>query len=189
MAGIAGGIVLLVLLILYGLNRILVRKTRETDEELKHNLKIFSNRLVEDISAAVNAAHDESMRQLRLLAERLEQSDRKHRELQDKTEQELLAFRASVETLAGSVEAFKQQYQDLADGLGAPGRGADALTDAVSGIRDQIDRQENLMRKLVSEYREQGREIEKRLEEMRGLAKEAENLGEQPARKDQKSKA
>jgi len=123
------------------MNRLLLRKTRETDEELKHSLQVFGNQLIEEFTALLDAMHRDALEKNRAALDRLRDSGPG------------AGLSARLDTLEQGVALMHKELSRVAELVPDPKKQSEALSDAVAGIRSQIDRQEVLMRKLAEEAR------------------------------------
>lgn len=142
MAATLAFMVLVVAVGLYFLNRILVKKTLETDEELKHNFQMFGNQLIEEFTGLLDAMHRDALEKNRAALDRLMESGL------EADKESVARLDSRLSSISGEVKAIKRELSRVAELAPDPKKQSEALADAVAGIRAQIDRQENLMRRL-----------------------------------------
>jgi uncharacterized coiled-coil DUF342 family protein len=173
MIAILAFMVLVVAVSLYAMNRVLVKKTLETDEELKHNFQMFGNQLVEEFTGLLDAMHRDALEKNRAALDRLMEAGVEA----DKEGEKRLSDR--LDSLSKEIKGVKKELAKISELAPDPKKQAEALSDAVSGIRSQIDRQENLMRKLSEEARgDKGEDerLERVLSELAELRKRLDEL-------------
>lgn len=148
-------------------NRILMRKTRETDEELKHNLQVFGNQLLEEFTGLLDAMHRDALEKNRAALDRLRDSGPG------------AGLSARLDSLEQGLALAHKELGRVAELAPDPKKQAEALSDAVAGIRSQIDRQEVLMRRLAEQSRsDKGVEerLGKVLQELEALKKRLDQI-------------